>query len=256
MSYRRATEQGDRTMKRRTTAGRRLLITMMLGGSLVAAACSGAPPAATGTVTPLTSSSAPAEETTVPTGSPAVGSPLPSDAPAVSAGAIDPSEDVCAPYAAGARPPATAEEKALLDRMPETVDGEPVRDPQAYQAMQVFCSGADDGGELVQVFVEEFGLDLRTIVMGRFGATVDSYTVVVEVIRAPGQDANAMLTGFAAIGVAFDPGSGTPASVGGKDVTYREFGGEKRYEYVDGDTIWHFTVLTEAQATALITALG
>ena len=29
----------------------------------------------------------------------------------------------------------------------------------------------------------------------------------------------------------------------------------KRYQYVDGDTIWTFSVLTEAQAATLIAAL-
>ena len=168
---------------------------------------------------------------------------------------IDPSIDVCAPFAGGAKPPATAEETALVERMPKTVDGEPVRDPKAYPAMQVFCSGADDGNELVQVIGEEFGVDLRTALLGQFGASVDGYAALVEVIRAPGQDGMAALPAFAALGGPFHPESATQVSVAGKDVMYIEVGDGRRYQYVDGDTIWSFSVLTEAQAATLIAAL-
>lgn len=247
----------DGAMQRRGPAGRGRLATILLGASLVAGACSGAPAAASGTTTPLASSSAPAAATTVPTESPAAGSSLPDESPTSgSSQPVDAPTGVCAPFAGGAQPPATADVKALVDRLPKTVDGVPVRDPKAYQGMQVFCSGSDDGDQLVQAIAQTFGLDLRTVVMGRFGATVDSYATLVEVIRAPGQDGNAVLPAFAALGAAPDPALATRASVGGKDVGYITDGAGKRYVYVDGDTIWTFTVLTEAQAATIIAVLA
>ena len=240
----------------RPTLGR--LITGMLGASLIVAGCGGGTPASSSaTGTPLASSSAAAEATTVPTGLPADGSALPTDPPAsASAASFDPATDICAPFAGSAEPPPTADVTAMLERYPETVDGQPIQDPKAHQAMQVFCSGADDGNVLAQVIAQEFGVDLRTAVLGNFGATVDSYFGLVEVIRVPGQDGNAALPAFAALGGAIDPEQGTQASVGGKDVKVLDLGGAKRYQYVDGDTIWAFTVETDAQAAKLIAALA
>jgi hypothetical protein len=241
-------------MKRRGTARRGRLVTAILAGSLVAAACSGAPTASTGTGASLAASSAPADGTTAPAASPADGSALPTDPGGGSTPPIDLATDVCAPFAGGARPPATAAETELLDAMPKTVDGGPVSDPKANQAMQTFCSGTDDGNEVVRVIAEDFGIDLRTVVLGRFGATVDAYSTLVEAIRAPGEDGNAVLPAFAVMGITIHPGEGTKATVAGKDVLYREVNGGRRYQFVDGDTIWFFTVKTEAQAAAVIAA--
>ena len=244
-------------MQGRGTAGRGRLITIMLGASLVAAACSGTAAGPSAAQAPGTSNSPPAGAPTVPTASPAGGGSLPTDAPAgASTPPIDLSADVCAPFAGGAEPPATADVKALVGGMPKTVDGEPVRDPKAYPAMQVLCSGPDDGNTLVQAFAQQFGLDLRTVVIGRFGVTVDKYATLVEVIRAPGQDGNAILPAFAILGVAFDPASATPTNVGGKDVTYMKDGDTRHYLYVDGDTIWTFTLQTDAQAAKLLAKLA
>lgn len=244
-------------MQRRGTAGRGRLIAMVLGASLFAGACSGAPAASSGSQSPLAPSLTPAGATTVPTASLAAGSSVSTDPPASgSTPPVDLPTNVCAPFAGGAQSPASAEEKALVARMPKTVDGEPVRDPKAYQALQVLCSGPDDGDQLVQVFAQTFGLDLRTVVMGRFGATVDKYATLVEAIRAPGQDGNAIVPALGALGVAFDAASATRASVGGKDVMYTADGALKHYLYVDGDTIWTFTVLTDAQAATLLARLG
>jgi hypothetical protein len=233
------------------------LITIMLGASLVAAACSGTAAAPSAAETPGTSNSSPTGATTIPTASPVGASSLPTDAPAgASTPPIDPSADVCAPFAGGAQPPATADVKALVGGMPKTVDGEPVRDPKAYPAMQVLCSGPDDGNALVQAFAQQFGLDLRTVVIGRFGVTVDKYATLVEVIRAPGQNGDVILAAFAVLGVAFDPASATPANVGGKDVMYMQDGDRKHYLYVEGDTIWTFTLQTDAQAAKLLAKLA
>lgn len=248
-------------MQRRGTAGRGRLITIMLGASLVAAACGGTAAAPSGTEAPRASSSTPAGPTAASgsslTASPAGGSSLPTDATASgSTPPIDSSTDVCAPFAGGARPPATADVKALLGRMPKTVDGEPVRDPKAYPAMQVFCSGSGDGSQLVQVFALQFGLDLRTFVMGQFGATVDKFATLVEVTRAPGKDGNAILPALTALGIPFDPASATQANVGGKAVMSMSDGDLKHYLFVDGDTIWTFTLQTDAQAAKLIAKLA
>ncbi len=243
-------------MKRRGTARRGRLITAILAGSLVAAACSGAPTASTGTGAPLASSSAPADGTTAPAASPVDGSAVPTDPGGGSTPPIDLTTDVCAQFAGGAEPPVTAEVKALLETFPKTVDGEPVQDPKANPGMQTFCSGSDDGNELVRVMAEEFGFDLRTVVLGRFGATVDSYTTLVEAIHAPGQDGNVFLPVFIVMGVAFHPTEAIKASVGGKDVAYREVNGGRRYQYIAGDTIWLFNVKTEAQAASIISALN
>lgn len=244
--------KGEPIMDERGTL-RHLGISIVLGASLVAGACSGSPAASSATDTPVASSSAAAAATAVPTDPPAEGSPLPSDPPATQS--FEPPNNVCEPFVTGAPPLPTAEEAALLERMPETVDGEPVREPSAGPAMEVFCSGPDDGDELVQVFIEEFGLDLRTVVLGRFGATVDTYATLVEAFRAPGHDGNAIFPALVALGGAVDPASATQTSVGGKSVSYIENGDRRRYQYVDGDTIWTFTVLTEAQAAAIIAAL-
>jgi hypothetical protein len=227
----------------------------MLGSSLVAAACSGATPGATETASAPASNPAPSDEATVPTASPADGSALPTDGAGGSTPPIDLTTDVCAPFAGGAQPPATAEVNALLETFPKTVGGEPVQDPKANQAMQTFCSGTDDGNEVVRVIAEEFGLDLRTVVLGRFGAIVDSYSTLVEAVRAPGKEGDAFLMPMVAMRIALDPTSATQASVGGKDVLYLESGGVTRYQYVDGDTLWFFTVQTEAQAASIISAL-
>jgi hypothetical protein len=228
---------------------------MMLGGSLVAAACGGAPTASSGTVAPPASSTAPAGGTPGPIDSPADGSALPTDQAGGSTPPIDLTTDVCAPFAGGAKPPATAEVNALLEAFPKTVAGEPVQDPKANPAMQTFCSGTDDGNEVVRVIMEDFGLDLRTVVLGRFGAIVDSYSTLVEAVRAPGKEGDAFLVPMIAMRIALDPTSATQASVGGKDVLYLEDGGVTRYQYVDGDTLWFFTVQTEAQAASIISAL-
>jgi hypothetical protein len=169
---------------------------------------------------------------------------------------FDPSIDICAPFAGSGEPPPTADVTALLERFPDTVDGQPVSDPKAHPAMQVFCSGADDGNELAQVIAQEFGVDLRTAVLGNFGAIVDSYFSLVEVIQVPGQDGNAALPAFAALGGAIDPTQGTMTNVGGKDVKVLDLGNAKRYQFVDGDTIWAFMVETDEQAATMIAELA
>lgn len=244
-------------MQRREAAARCRLIIMVLGASLAAGACSAAPAASTGSEKPLATSSPPAAATTVPSAPATAGSPAPSEP--IGGGSVPPVDSatgVCAPFAGGAQPPATAAAKALVARFPKTVDGEPVRDPKAYPAMQVLCSGGDDGDQLVQAFAQSFALDLRTVVMGRFGATVDSEASLVEVIQAPGQDGQALLPAFAALRIAFDPGSATQASVGGKAVMTIPDGDGKRYQYVDGDTVWTFTLRTDAQAATLLAKLA
>lgn len=243
-------------MQRRNTVGRRRLISIIVGAGLVAAACSGAPAASPGTATPLASTSAPADVATVPTDPPADASALPTEPPAnETTQPIDPPKDVCAPFAGGAQPPATAEETALLDRMPRTVDGEPVTRQRAYRFIQDVCSSENFPDDFIQAVMETFGLDVRTVVIGSFGVTVEGYMFGVEVYRAPGQDANTILTALAAVG-RVNPAEFKPGSVGGKDVMYLEDGyGGKNYRYVDGDTIWEFDFLTDAQAATLIAAL-
>ena len=244
-------------MSRHGMAVSRPLIIMILGAGLVAGACSGPSAPSQATAAPLASSSAAAEGTTTPTDPPADGSALPSDPPAsASAVSFDPAIDICAPFEGSAEPPPTADVTALLERFPETVDGQPVSDPKAHQAMQVFCSGADDGNVLAEVIAQEFGVDLRTAVLGNFGAIVDSSFTLVEVIRVPGQDGNAALPAFAALGGAIDPGQGTMANVGGKDVKVLDLGNAKRYQFVDGDTIWAFMAETDAQAATMIAELA
>ena len=230
------------------------LITVIFASSLIAAACSSAP-AGSGAATLAASSSAPANSTTTPIESPTQGSPLPTSPSGGSVASIDPGADVCAPFAGGAQPPVTAEETALLDAMPEAVGGEPVQDPKVNQGMQTFCSGADDGNELVRVMAEEFGFDLRTAILGRFGATVDGYSTLVEAIRAPGQDGNAFLPVFIVMGVAFHPTEATEASVGRQRRRVPRGQRRRRYQYIAGDTIWLFNVKTEEQAAAIISAL-
>ncbi len=234
----------------------RVAIVFVLVSAVIVACSGGAPTASTGTGASLPASAAPADGTTAPAASPADSSALPTDAGGGSTPPIDLATDVCAPFAGGAKPPATAAETALLDAMPETVDGEPVSDPKANQAMQTFCSGTDDGNEVVRVIWEEFGLDLRTVVLGRFGASVDSYSTLVEAIRTPGKDMNAVIPAFVVMRIAFDPSEATQAKVGGRDVAYLEANGGRRYQYVDGDTLWFFAVQTEAQAAAIISALN
>lgn len=247
-------------MSRPAMATNRHLIMIILGAAFVAGACTGAAAPSSASAPPLASSSAAADVTTTPTNPPADGTALPTDptdAPAsASTASFDPSVDICAPFAGSATPPPTADVTALLERFPETVDGQPVSDPKAHQAMQVFCSGADDGNVLAQVIAEEFGVDLRTAVLGNFGAIVDSYFSLVEVIRVPGQDGNAALPAFAALGGAIDPTQGTMATVGGKEVKILDLGNAKRYQFVDGDTIWAFMVETDEQAATMIAELA
>lgn len=243
-------------MQRRDTDRRGHLLTIILGASLAAGACSGAPTASSGTAAPLASTSALVDATTAPSDAPADASSLPTDPPASgSTQPVDTPKDVCAPFAGGAQPPATAEETALLDRMPKTVDGEPLRFQRAYRFIQDICSSENFPDDVVQAVMETFGLDLRTVVIGNFGVTVEGSMFSVEVYRAPGHDANTILTGLAAIG-RIDPADFRQGSVGGKDVMSLEDGyGGANYRYLDGDTIWAFNVLSDAQAAKIIAAL-
>ena len=193
-------------MTHHRTAVRRHVIAITLGAALVAGACAGAAAPSSATGGPAASSSAAAEATAARRTRPPTAAHLPTDPPAsASAASFDPAIDICAPFTGDAEPPPSADVTAMLERFPETVDGEPIQDPKAHPAMQVFCSGADDGNVLAQVIAQEFGVDLRTAVLGNFGAIVDSYFSLVEVIRVPGQDGNAVLPAFAALGGAIDP---------------------------------------------------
>ena len=158
--------------------------------------------------------------------------------------------------------PSFAQDTEFLNKMPATIDGQPVTNKNAISALVIFCAfGATSMDQVSQAFAQ-IGIDIRTMTLGSFGATIDDDSVSVSGFRTPGADASRIIQALPSLALAFgnDPAdiqTPTQASAGGKTVftTPGDEEGTLDYFYVQGDTIWNANSITQSQADKLFAAL-
>jgi len=156
----------------------------------------------------------------------------------------------------------------LAAKFPKTVDGQPLTNVQTYLFVDILGFGGGDQGKIQQLAqsLAGFGIDLNKLSGGSADATIGGEDVQLQALRAPGGDANQIVTHYNEIAAVFRQvlGSAEPtaaptlsqANVGGKNVTVAtDSEGSKTYLYASGDTLWIVDNMTDDQAGTMLGAL-
>lgn len=149
----------------------------------------------------------------------------------------------------------------LLAEYPQQVAGNPITEAKANPFLGLMCYSAGQAAvDQMGTSTSVLGINIATMSFGSFNATIENNEITVNAIRTPGQDANVLigqfglLGGFLGLSVANTGLS--DATVGGKNVkVVTDTDGSKSYFYAHGDTLWTFDNATDAEATAILSAL-
>jgi hypothetical protein len=171
----------------------------------------------------------------------------------------------CASYptlnlAASAQPTIPVD-STLLSSYPQQVGDQPITEAEANPFLGLMCyslgqAAVDQMGQSTSVL----GINLATMSFGSFQATIADNTIKVSAIRTPGQDATKLIAQFGLlgsfVGLSVTTTGLADANVGGKNVkVVTDTDGSKSYFYAHGDTLWTFENASDAEATAILSAL-
>jgi hypothetical protein len=152
-------------------------------------------------------------------------------------------------------------DSSLLSEFPTQVAGAPVTDVSAIPLLAFLCSFAGQASvDQERQTTSILGVDITSMSVGNFTATINSNDVKVTALRTPNKDASQLISNFgifgAFAGVSIAGTGVTDGNLGGKNVKVATSStGTKSYFYAHGDTLFILDSTSDAEATAILQAL-
>lgn len=160
--------------------------------------------------------------------------------------------------------PSIPADTELLAKFPQSIAGQPIKNPQSQNWAQYMCAYAPNDVQAAAQRLAAIGIDLNNLSTGTFDATVNDNDVTVNVIRIKGKNIADVLgpSNIAAFAAAWlGPNADVPAgltnkSVGGKNsIVGKDTSGDSVYYYPNGDTAFNVNENDESVVAAVFSAL-